>query len=134
MKATHLLLSLALLIGDGPGIAPWIATGDEVNSVEHPVLEFFSLADTVGPVDQRIAANLAALDGIRERGLTDVRIDGAKADALARAKRDGGKPRVLHPPNAAKKNPELHPEDRIRDQQLDGVVAEAIYGSTGFFD
>ncbi len=52
---------------------------------------------------------------------------------LARLKREGGeKPRILQLQNTAKKAPELHPEDRIKDQEVDGVVAEAIYGSTGF--
>ena len=52
---------------------------------------------------------------------------------LARLKRaQGEKPRILQLTNTAKKQPELHPEDRIKDQDLDGVVAEAVYGSTGF--
>src|SRR6476620_10066445 len=37
--------------------------------------------------------------------------------------------RVLE--NAFKKNPEIHPEDRIREADLDGVVAEVVYGFTG---
>ena len=54
---------------------------------------------------------------------------------LARLDRgDGKRPRVLQPDNSAKKTPEVHPEDRIKDQEIDGVVAEAIYGTTGFFD
>jgi predicted TIM-barrel fold metal-dependent hydrolase len=48
-------------------------------------------------------------------------------------RKDGKKPRLLQLENAAKKQPEVHPEDRIKDQEVDGVVAEAIYGSTGFF-
>ena len=50
---------------------------------------------------------------------------------LARMQRtDGKQVRILE--NGAKKNPEVHPEDRIREQEIDGVVAEVIYGSTGF--
>jgi predicted TIM-barrel fold metal-dependent hydrolase len=37
--------------------------------------------------------------------------------------------RVLE--NAFKKNPEVHPEYRVRDSDLDGVAAEVIYGFTG---
>ena len=40
--------------------------------------------------------------------------------------------RVLQ--NAFKKNPEIHPEDRIREADLDGVVAEVVYGFTGIPD
>jgi predicted TIM-barrel fold metal-dependent hydrolase len=53
---------------------------------------------------------------------------------LARLDRKGAKrPRMLAPANAAKKDPEVHPEDRIKEQEIDGVVAEVIYGFTGFF-
>jgi predicted TIM-barrel fold metal-dependent hydrolase len=48
-------------------------------------------------------------------------------------RRQSALPRTLAPPNAAKKEHALHPDDRIREQQLDGVVAEAIYGYTGFW-
>jgi predicted TIM-barrel fold metal-dependent hydrolase len=41
---------------------------------------------------------------------------------------------MVGPDNAAKKNYEVHPEDRIKEQEIDGVVAEVIYGSTGFHD
>ena len=41
-------------------------------------------------------------------------------------------PRVRMLENAFKKNPEVHPEDRIREADIDGVVAEVIYGATGF--
>ena len=40
--------------------------------------------------------------------------------------------RVLE--NVFKKNPEIHPEDRIREADLDGVVAEVVYGFTGIPD
>jgi predicted TIM-barrel fold metal-dependent hydrolase len=40
--------------------------------------------------------------------------------------------RVLE--NAFKKNPEIHPEDRVREADLDGVVAEVVYGFTGIPD
>jgi predicted TIM-barrel fold metal-dependent hydrolase len=56
---------------------------------------------------------------------------------LARLRRSDGaaKPRRIMGPkgNTQKKEPALHPEDRIKDQDIDGVVAEVIYGSTGFF-
>lgn len=58
---------------------------------------------------------------------------GELEQVLARLKRpEGERPRVLKLTNPAKKQPELHPEDRIKDQDVDGVVAEVVYGSTGF--
>jgi predicted TIM-barrel fold metal-dependent hydrolase len=40
-------------------------------------------------------------------------------------------PRVRILENAFKKNPEVHPLDRIKEADLDGVAAEVIYGFTG---
>jgi predicted TIM-barrel fold metal-dependent hydrolase len=35
--------------------------------------------------------------------------------------------------NASKKEPELLPDDRVKDLEMDGVYAEVIYGTTGFY-
>jgi len=76
----------ALLIGDRSSVASWIAGEDEVNSLERPFLEFFSLLGSADGERSRVAANLKALAGVRARGLSDVEIAGAREEDLERAR------------------------------------------------
>ena len=78
--------ALAMLVGDHGSVVDWLAGGTELNSLERPILEFFSLSDTVDPEHDRVAANLSALAAVRERPLSDVQVIGESAEALSRSR------------------------------------------------
>jgi spermidine synthase len=78
--------AVAMLVGDKNSVSGWIAGGTEVNSLERPVLEFFSLSDTVAREHDRVAANLAALADVRDLPLSDVEVIGGRAEELARSR------------------------------------------------
>jgi spermidine synthase len=131
--------AVAMLIGDGPGIEPWIADGDAVNSVDHPILEFFSLTESLEPERRRVAENLAAVAALRARGLSDVRIDAADAEELRRAREAVGF--LLDGLLAADSEPERAERELVRAAELapqGGIIrrmaAEAIFEIGREFD
>jgi spermidine synthase len=75
-----------LLVADAPALQGWLSQEDEVNSLEHPVLEFYSPRSLAVPEGQRVAENLAAILATRRAPLQDVRLAGAdRAVVEARA-------------------------------------------------
>ena len=78
-----------MLVADAASLAPWLAQEDTVNSLEHPVLEFYAPAALAEPAAARVADNLAALATLR-LGSPRVRLlggDPAALEAGARAER-----------------------------------------------
>src|SRR5574340_258271 len=75
-----------MLAADGASLEPWLAQEDAVNSLEHPVLEFYSPAAVAAPADRRVADNLAAFATLR-RGSLRVRLLGGDAAALEAGER-----------------------------------------------
>jgi spermidine synthase len=78
----------ALLVADGPAMRKWLGGRGSVNSLEHPVLEFYSPTAAALQESLREAENAGALRAMRGHGLVDVRWGGApprdlSADARA---------------------------------------------------
>lgn len=79
----------SMLTADAASLAPWLAQEDTINSLEHPVLEFYSPTALAAPAGRRVADNLAAL-GLLYRGSPRVQLlggDPAGLEAGARAER-----------------------------------------------
>jgi spermidine synthase len=73
----------ALLVGDGPGLRRWLGDEGPVNTLEHPVLEFYSPAEAVIQERLREARNSAALLALRRQGIADVGVAGPLPGRLA---------------------------------------------------
>ncbi len=73
-----------MLVADAASLAPWLSQGSAVNSLEHPLLEFYTPWDLSAPEPERIASNLAAL-AIMRQGSPRVRLLGGDPAALAAA-------------------------------------------------
>lgn len=72
----------SLLIADGASAKAWLAQEDTINSLERPVLEFYSPRALAAPAAARLGENAAALAAIREGALRGVRLSGADPVAL----------------------------------------------------
>jgi spermidine synthase len=73
----------AVVLADRAGLAAWVAGEDAVNSLEHPILEFYTLGGFGVPDAERVTENLAALVALRREPLRDVAISGAAAPLVA---------------------------------------------------
>lgn len=71
-----------LLLLDSEAMRPWLLGEETINSVERPVLEFFSPSEVATPAESRIAENLAALSAARRGPLREARFEGADPSAL----------------------------------------------------
>lgn len=65
----------SLLAADTPALAPWLESDDAINSLEHPLLEFYSPRAFAVPEPQRVAENLAHLERVWRPTQTVTRID-----------------------------------------------------------
>jgi spermidine synthase len=70
-----------MLVADAASLAPWLAQEDAINSLEHPVLEFYSPSALATVASRRVADNLAALALLRQ-GSPRVRLLGGDPAAL----------------------------------------------------
>ncbi|HZY05847.1 MAG TPA: fused MFS/spermidine synthase, partial [Anaeromyxobacteraceae bacterium] len=66
----------ALLIADGESLRPMLDQGDAVNSLEHPVLEFYALGAVREAEAERVAGNLEAILATRRGPLRTVALTG----------------------------------------------------------
>ncbi len=73
----------ALLVADRESARNWLAPEDIVNSLEHPVLEFYSPRALATPPMARVAENVAALAATRRSMLHRLRVVGGDEQALA---------------------------------------------------
>src|SRR5207248_1593150 len=71
----------ALLVADRRSAAQWLAREETINSLEHPVLEFYSARELAEPSRVRRGHNAAAIAAIR-RPVPEVRLTGADPPAL----------------------------------------------------
>ena len=78
---------VSLLVADGPSLRRWLTDLVPVNSLEHPVLEFYSLAAVEEPEAIRSARNAVALLRAGAPGPRDVTWVGDGASDLAAASR-----------------------------------------------
>jgi len=81
----------SLLVADPSSAKEWLAQEDTVNSLERPVLEFYSPRALAAPAAARLGENAAALAAIRERALRSVQLSGADAAALQASGRGVGR-------------------------------------------
>lgn len=65
-----------LLVADAPALEGWLSQEDTINSLEHPVLEFFAPGALQQGEQARIAANLRALSAAGRPGLRTVQLAG----------------------------------------------------------
>jgi spermidine synthase len=72
----------SLLIADRASLASWLGRDGALNTLEHPVLEFYSPQAHAQPVPQRIADNLEALAAARRARAPDIQIVGADPTTL----------------------------------------------------
>jgi spermidine synthase len=81
----------SLLVADPISAKGWLAQEDTVNSLERPVLEFYSPRGLAAPAAARLGENAAALAKIREGALRSVQLSGADAAALQASGRGVGR-------------------------------------------
>ena len=98
----------SLLVADADALRPWLSRETTINSLEHPVLEFYSMAGLSDPAPARTARNLAALAEAGRGGLHDVELV-------------GGDPRTLDE------------NRRAVSEFIDGVSALALGDSRGLY-
>ncbi|TMA21449.1 MAG: tetratricopeptide repeat protein [Deltaproteobacteria bacterium] len=72
----------SLLVADNESANGWLAKEDTVNSLEHPVLEFYSPRALALPAATRRAENAAAVLATRETALRSVRLRGGDLRSL----------------------------------------------------
>jgi spermidine synthase len=72
----------SLLVADRASAKAWLGQEDTLNSLERPVLEFYSPRELATPAARRLGANAAALAAIREGALRGVRVTTADPAAL----------------------------------------------------
>ena len=72
----------SLLVAGRSSAKAWLAHEGTVNSLEHPVLEFYSMRALAAPAAARRGENAAALAATREGALHEVSLTGADAGAL----------------------------------------------------
>ena len=73
---------LSLLVADSASAKGWLAQEDTVNSLEHPVLEFYSPRALAVPAVTRRAENAAAVLATRDGSLRGVRLRGGDPRSL----------------------------------------------------
>ncbi|MCC7144584.1 MAG: fused MFS/spermidine synthase [Candidatus Eisenbacteria bacterium] len=78
---------ISLLIGDKPSLAGWLGETRQVNSLEHPVLEFYSPASFAIPVEARNTDNLRGLTSNYSGLPSTASLSGADPDSVARHQR-----------------------------------------------
>ncbi len=64
----------SLLVADGPALHRWLGEGGAVNTLEHPILEFYSPTAAVVQERVREARNAGSLLALRRLGLGDVKV------------------------------------------------------------
>ncbi|HWE25124.1 MAG TPA: fused MFS/spermidine synthase [Myxococcales bacterium] len=74
----------SLLIVDAEAARPWLEVENTVNSLEQPMLEFYSPSAQARPIPARVAENVASLLGARQEPLRDVEFRGTPFDFRAR--------------------------------------------------
>jgi spermidine synthase len=72
----------SLLVADGASLRNWLSQETTVNSLERPVLEFYSLRSTAQPAAWRVADNLEAIAATRGGALGQVRLAGFEPAAV----------------------------------------------------
>ena len=75
----------ALVLADRDGLAAWVGFDGPVNSLEHPLLEFYALGGFAEPGGVRLTENLEALAALRRGTPRDVALVGADAPRVAAA-------------------------------------------------
>ena len=75
-----------LLAAEPVSAKAWLAREDTVNSLERPVLEFYSPRALAAPAASRLGENAAALAKVREAAFRNVRWKGADSPAVAQAR------------------------------------------------
>lgn len=75
---------VSMFSGDRESLGAWLAD-TPTNSLEHPILEFFSPAAHAVPEKDRVAANLRAIRAVRPATLSGMSVRGADTAVLAEA-------------------------------------------------
>jgi spermidine synthase len=78
---------LAMMVADHDSVAAWLAQETDVNALERPVLEFYSMRRLATPSLMRIAENVKALESTRVATQRRIRLDGPDGDALEASRR-----------------------------------------------
>jgi spermidine synthase len=73
---------VAMMVADHDSAAPWLAQETDVNSLERPVLEFYSMRRLATPSLARIAENVKALEHTLVETQRRIRLEGPDGDAL----------------------------------------------------
>ena len=73
---------LALIVADSTSSLPWLAQEQTINTLERPVLEFYSPRALATPASARVAANLEKLAVLHPLTLRHVHLDGPDAQEL----------------------------------------------------
>ena len=81
---------LSLLVADSTSAAAWLGQEDTINSLEHPVLEFYSPGALATPGAVRRAENAAAFLETREEALRGIRLTAENPSTLQRSARAVG--------------------------------------------
>src|SRR5439155_19940730 len=81
---------LSLLVADSTSAAAWLGQEDTINSLEHPVLEFYSPGALATPGAVRRAENAAAFLETREEALRGIRLTTENPSTLQRSARAVG--------------------------------------------
>jgi spermidine synthase len=78
---------VSLLTADYESLAGWLSDGNAINSLEHPILEFYSPRAFAVPENERVARNLESLLEVRQDPLRNVTlIDGDMTAVAANAR------------------------------------------------
>jgi spermidine synthase len=81
---------VAMMVADRNSEEPWLAQETTVNSLERPVLEFYSMRRLATRSAWRIAENVKALASTREETFRHLRVGGAADEALQSTRRGFG--------------------------------------------
>jgi spermidine synthase len=78
---------VAMMVADRHSAEAWLAQETTVNSLERPVLEFYSMRRLATPSAERIAENVKAMAGTRVETLRRIRLEGPDASVLDASRR-----------------------------------------------
>ncbi|MBD3237598.1 MAG: tetratricopeptide repeat protein, partial [Candidatus Eisenbacteria bacterium] len=106
-----------LLAADRPALEPWLEEGRAINSLEHPLLEFYSPGDFSVPEPKRVAGNLSQLERVWQLVETVAWV-GADAERLDACRRAGQ--RMTHAMRL------LEPEDSGETARAMEMISEAL--------
>jgi spermidine synthase len=81
---------IALMVADGASAQSWLAGESTVNSLEQPVLEFYSMRALATRSKARVAENVRALAATRAETLRHFRLQGPDGEALGASARSVG--------------------------------------------